>query len=283
MRAAVHGLGPRRRLRRPTSRPGPTSPTASRTASTTSTRRRCCAAARSATARCRWPGRPGSDASGARLGPLRVRRLGDLRHPGRRALPGSRSTCAPARRPSRQAARAARRRLGRRLRRAAPGPARRRHHLRAGRRWSWPPRCKALDRGGVVAINAIHLDHLPEIDYDDLWWERSIRVVANVTRADVGEFLALAAAIPVRDPHRGAPARPGRHRPAPSRRRRRERLVRAPRRLSGQHREFGEGSPEHHRNSHSFEPGRATLSSSGVTHPPGCLAPRSCHEPHTGP
>jgi propanol-preferring alcohol dehydrogenase len=57
---------------------------------------------------------------------------------------------------------------------------------------------RALDRGGVVAVNAIHLDRLPEMSYDDLWWERSIRSVANVTRADVREFLDLAAAIPVR-------------------------------------------------------------------------------------
>jgi len=48
-----------------------------------------------------------------------------------------------------------------------------------------------LDRGGTVAINAIHLDHIPAIDYADLWWERSIRSVANVTRADVAEFLGL--------------------------------------------------------------------------------------------
>ena len=57
---------------------------------------------------------------------------------------------------------------------------------------------KALDRGGVVAVNAIHLDRLPEMPYDDLWWERSIRSVANVTRDDVREFLDLAASIPVR-------------------------------------------------------------------------------------
>jgi len=57
---------------------------------------------------------------------------------------------------------------------------------------------RALDRGGIVAINAIHLDHVPELDYDDLWHERSIRSVANVTRDDVVEFLALAASIPVR-------------------------------------------------------------------------------------
>ena len=52
---------------------------------------------------------------------------------------------------------------------------------------------RALDRGGTVAINAIHLDELPAIPYDDLWWERSIRSVANVTRADARDFLAIAA------------------------------------------------------------------------------------------
>ena len=56
----------------------------------------------------------------------------------------------------------------------------------------------ALDRGGTVAINAIHLDHVPELDYDRLWLERSLRSVANVTRDDVVRFLALAAAIPIR-------------------------------------------------------------------------------------
>ncbi len=54
---------------------------------------------------------------------------------------------------------------------------------------------RALDRGGVVAINAIHLDGLPAMPYEDLWWERSIRSVANVTRADAREFLAIAAQI----------------------------------------------------------------------------------------
>jgi propanol-preferring alcohol dehydrogenase len=48
---------------------------------------------------------------------------------------------------------------------------------------------QALDKGGTVAINAIHLDNIPAIDYDDLWWERSIRSVANVTRKDVRDFL----------------------------------------------------------------------------------------------
>jgi propanol-preferring alcohol dehydrogenase len=50
---------------------------------------------------------------------------------------------------------------------------------------------KAVDRGAPVAINAIHLDRIPQMDYDDLWWERSLRSVANVTRADVRDFLAV--------------------------------------------------------------------------------------------
>lgn len=56
---------------------------------------------------------------------------------------------------------------------------------------------KAVDRGGVVAINAIHLDQIPAFDYDYLWLERQVRSVANFTKADAVEFLALAAEIPV--------------------------------------------------------------------------------------
>jgi propanol-preferring alcohol dehydrogenase len=56
----------------------------------------------------------------------------------------------------------------------------------------------ALDRGGIVAINAIHLDRIPAFDYDLLWLERQIRSVANFTRRDAEEFLDLAASIPIR-------------------------------------------------------------------------------------
>ena len=56
---------------------------------------------------------------------------------------------------------------------------------------------KSLARGGAVAINAIHLDRLPEFGYDLLWGERQIRSVANFTREDAAEFLALAAEIPI--------------------------------------------------------------------------------------
>jgi propanol-preferring alcohol dehydrogenase len=55
-----------------------------------------------------------------------------------------------------------------------------------------------VDRGGTVAINAIHLDRIPEFSYDLLWPERSLRSVANFTRADAREFLRLAAEIPIR-------------------------------------------------------------------------------------
>lgn len=57
---------------------------------------------------------------------------------------------------------------------------------------------RAVGRGGTVAINAIHLDGIPAFSYDDLWWERSLRSVANSTRADARELLDLAAAIPIR-------------------------------------------------------------------------------------
>jgi alcohol dehydrogenase, propanol-preferring len=52
----------------------------------------------------------------------------------------------------------------------------------------------SLRKGGVVAINAIHLDRIPQFDYDKLLWgERQMRSVANMTRADARDFLALAA------------------------------------------------------------------------------------------
>jgi propanol-preferring alcohol dehydrogenase len=57
---------------------------------------------------------------------------------------------------------------------------------------------EALDRGGTVAINAIHLDRVPQLDYANLWWERQLRSVANFTRDDARDFLELAARIPVR-------------------------------------------------------------------------------------
>ncbi|MBO0911208.1 MAG: zinc-dependent alcohol dehydrogenase family protein [Acidobacteria bacterium] len=54
----------------------------------------------------------------------------------------------------------------------------------------------SLRKGGVVSINAIHLDRIPQFDYDHLLWgERQIRSVANMTRADARDFLELASEI----------------------------------------------------------------------------------------
>ncbi len=57
----------------------------------------------------------------------------------------------------------------------------------------------SLRKGGVVAINAIHLDRIPEFNYDRLLWgERQLRSVANMTRSDARDFLQIAAAINLR-------------------------------------------------------------------------------------
>jgi propanol-preferring alcohol dehydrogenase len=51
----------------------------------------------------------------------------------------------------------------------------------------------SLRKGGIVAINAIHLDHMPIFDYDKLLWgERQVRSVANMTRQDARDFLRIA-------------------------------------------------------------------------------------------
>lgn len=51
----------------------------------------------------------------------------------------------------------------------------------------------SLRKGGIVAINAIHLDRMPQFDYDKLLWgERQIRSVANMTREDARDFLKVA-------------------------------------------------------------------------------------------
>lgn len=57
----------------------------------------------------------------------------------------------------------------------------------------------SLRKGGVVAINAIHLDQMPAFDYDKLLWgERQIRSVANMTRQDARDFLKIATELKVR-------------------------------------------------------------------------------------
>ena len=61
-----------------------------------------------------------------------------------------------------------------------------------------PQALRALDRGGTVVCAGIHMSEIPALSYPDLWQERSIRSVANLTRRDAEEFLALAPRVPVR-------------------------------------------------------------------------------------
>jgi propanol-preferring alcohol dehydrogenase len=61
-----------------------------------------------------------------------------------------------------------------------------------------PAALKQLDPGGTVVCAGIHMSDIPSFPYDDLWGERSIRSVANLTRDDGHEFLALAPEVPVR-------------------------------------------------------------------------------------
>ena len=62
-----------------------------------------------------------------------------------------------------------------------------------------PVALRALDRGGTLAVAGIHLSDIPALDYAaELFEERSLRSVTANTRRDGEEFLALAAAIPIR-------------------------------------------------------------------------------------
>jgi propanol-preferring alcohol dehydrogenase len=60
-----------------------------------------------------------------------------------------------------------------------------------------PVALRALARGGTVVCGGIHMSDIPSFPYDDLWEERVIRSVANLTRRDGEEFLALAPRVPV--------------------------------------------------------------------------------------
>jgi len=61
-----------------------------------------------------------------------------------------------------------------------------------------PAALRVLARGGTVVCAGIHMSDVPSFPYELLWGERVVRSVANLTRADGVEFLALAALIPVR-------------------------------------------------------------------------------------
>ena len=61
-----------------------------------------------------------------------------------------------------------------------------------------PAALRALDRGGMVVCAGIHMSDIPAFPYEILWGERIVRSVANLTREDGSEFLALAPQVPVR-------------------------------------------------------------------------------------
>ena len=61
-----------------------------------------------------------------------------------------------------------------------------------------PAALRAVERGGVVVCAGIHMSEIPAFPYEILWQERVVRSVANLTRRDGTEFLALAPRVPVR-------------------------------------------------------------------------------------
>lgn len=60
-----------------------------------------------------------------------------------------------------------------------------------------PAALRVVRKGGVVVCGGIHMSEIPAFSYDLLWGERSLRSVANLTRQDGEEFLALAPRIPI--------------------------------------------------------------------------------------
>lgn len=61
-----------------------------------------------------------------------------------------------------------------------------------------PAALHAVERGGTVVCAGIHMSPIPSFSYDILWGERAVRSVANLTRHDGEEFLALAPKVPVK-------------------------------------------------------------------------------------
>ena len=61
-----------------------------------------------------------------------------------------------------------------------------------------PQALRAIGKGGIVVCGGIHMSDIPTFPYSILWEERSVCSVANLTRRDGEEFLALAPKVPVR-------------------------------------------------------------------------------------
>lgn len=60
-----------------------------------------------------------------------------------------------------------------------------------------PQALKNLDKGGMLICGGIHMSDIPSFSYEILWDERTIRPVANLTRRDAKDFLALAAKLDI--------------------------------------------------------------------------------------
>jgi propanol-preferring alcohol dehydrogenase len=64
--------------------------------------------------------------------------------------------------------------------------------------WLVPEALRVLERGGTLALAGVTMSPIPELDYDKLlYWERTVRSVANFTRQDAQELLQVAAEIPI--------------------------------------------------------------------------------------
>jgi alcohol dehydrogenase, propanol-preferring len=61
-----------------------------------------------------------------------------------------------------------------------------------------PAALRVLAKGGIIVCGGIHMSDIPAFPYDDLWGERTITSVANLTRRDGEEFLALAPKVPIK-------------------------------------------------------------------------------------
>ena len=61
-----------------------------------------------------------------------------------------------------------------------------------------PAALRAVAKGGIVVCAGIHMSDIPSFRYEILWEERVLRSVANLTRQDGEEFLALAPKVPIR-------------------------------------------------------------------------------------
>jgi D-arabinose 1-dehydrogenase-like Zn-dependent alcohol dehydrogenase len=77
-----------------------------------------------------------------------------------------------------------------------------------------PAALRAVEKGGVVICGGIHMSDIPSFPYERLWGERTIRPIANLTRGDVEEFLAIAPRAGVRT-HTGAMRSPRRMQRSP--------------------------------------------------------------------